>query len=327
MFDLNILFSAAGRRVSLLRHFKKTTTAMGIRGNIYAADSGKSAPAGFIADQYLNVPRASSPDYIPELLSICKKYEIKLLFSLIDTDLELLSKHKEDFEIIGTKVLVCNTETNEICFNKQKTWEFFVNNKIDTPHLYSKDEINQLGEKEFPLLVKPWDGSCSVGVHIVHNHKELEFFSQYVKNAIVQEYLEGDEYTCDAYVDFEGKVRCVVPRKRVETRGGEVSKGLTVNDPEIIAAVTDVVSKLPNAVGCITVQCFKQESGRISFIEINPRFGGGHPLSLHAGADFPKWIIQEFCGLKCEASQNSWKHDLAMLRYDDEIITEGVNIQ
>ncbi len=327
MTQFNILFAAAGRRVSLLRHFKKTLHEMGIGGSIFAADAGKSAPASFIADHCVRVPRVSSPDYIPELLSICERMKIRLLVSLIDTDLTLLSQNKEKFRDVGTEVLVCDLSTNEICFDKINTWQFFTENKIDTPKVISETEVQNLKETDFPLLIKPWDGSCSIGVNKVNSLGELHFFSQYVENAMVQEFIQGDEYTCDAYVDLNGKVRCVVPRKRLETRAGEVSKGLTVNDSEIIAAVTNVVDRLPHAVGCMTVQCFKQTDGRICFIEINPRFGGGHPLSLHAGADFPKWIIQELTGQACDAHQDAWQDDLAMLRYDDEIIVRGEDIR
>ncbi|WP_067515001.1 ATP-grasp domain-containing protein [Endozoicomonas ascidiicola] len=327
MTEFNILFAAAGRRVSLIRHFRKTLDELNISGTVYAADAGKSAPASFIADQRLQVPRVSSPDYIPQLISICETFKIRLLVSLIDTDLTLLSQHKDTFRTIGTEVLVCESATNNICFDKNNTWKFFTENSIDTPRVLSESDINKLKDSDFPLLIKPWDGSCSIGVNKVNSLEELTFFKHHVKNAIVQEYIQGDEYTCDAYVDFSGKVRCVVPRKRLETRAGEVSKGLTVNDPEIISAVTNVVEKLPHAVGCMTVQCFKQPDGRICFIEINPRFGGGHPLSLHAGADFPKWIIQELTGQPCEATQDCWQDDLAMLRYDDEIIVRGEDIR
>ena len=327
MSNFNILFAAAGRRASLIRQFKRAMNELEIEGTIYAADAEKSAPASFVADRQLQVPRVLSPDYIPQLLSICENFKIHLLVSLIDTDLTLLSQHKNKFRDIGTEVLVCDTETNKICFDKNSSWKFFTENSIDTPKTLTESEISQLEEADFPLLLKPWDGSCSIGVNKVTNFEELTFFKRYVRNAIVQEYIQGDEYTCDAYVDRYGKVRCVVPRKRLETRAGEVSKGLTVNDPEIISAVTQVVEKLPHAVGCMTVQCFKQDDGRITFIEINPRFGGGHPLSIHAGADFPKWVIQEALGIDCDATQDCWQDDLAMLRYDDEVIVKGEHIR
>jgi carbamoyl-phosphate synthase large subunit len=93
-------------------------------------------------------------------------------------------------------------------------------------------------------------------------------------------------------VDFRGQTRCIVPRLRIDTRAGEVSKAVTVKAPLLIEWAQKVVSALPGAVGCITVQCFKQPNGEVKFIEINPRFGGGFPLSAEAGANYPLWIIR-----------------------------------
>lgn len=325
---MNILFTSAGRRVSLLRSFRNALKELNVEGNIFSADAGLSAPASFVSDKNFKVPRADSKDYIPYLIKICKENDIKLLISLIDTDLGLLSENKELFKSFGTKVLVCDKATNDICFDKKNSYTFFKNNNIKTAEILNESQISKLDEDDFPLIVKPWDGSCSVGVNIVRDFEQLSFYKKRTKNAIVQRLIVGEEYTCDAYVDFYGKVRCVVPRKRLETRAGEVSKGLTVRDPEIINVVIDCVNKLPHAIGCMTVQCFKQDhNNEIVFVEINPRFGGGHPLSIHAGANFPKWIIQEMLYGSCDANFDDWIDDLAMLRFDDEIIVPGEKIR
>ena len=323
---MNLLFSAAGRRVSLLRHFRKTLDALNIQGEIIAADIGNSAPASYVADRRVIIPRASDPSYIPRLLELCTTHNVRMLTSLIDTDLQLLSRHKNDFEDIGTKLLLCSEATNEICGDKHKTAEFFQANNIPTPYVYTKVEAETLSSDEFPILIKPFDGSSGVGVTKINSVEELQFFSNYIKNAMIQEFIEGDEYTIDVYVDFHGKIRCAVPRKRLEIRGGEVSKGITVKNEFIMSAACSVVKSLPGAVGCVTVQCFQQSDGSLKFIEINPRFGGGFPLSIHAKADFPKWIVQELSTGSCDANMSNWTDDVVMLRYDDEIIISGKDL-
>lgn len=120
-------------------------------------------------------------------------------------------------------------------------------------------------------------------------------------------------------VDFQGQVRCVVPRLRIETRAGEISKGVTVKNSALIAAGKKVVELLPGALGCITAQCFLTPNNEIKFIEINPRFGGGFPLSLQAGADFPRWIIEMMLGKDPEIAIDGWHDGIVMLRYDDAI--------
>lgn len=170
-------------------------------------------------------------------------------------------------------------------------------------------------------MLKPYKGNSSIGVTKILNADELKFFLRYVPDAIVQEFITGVEYTMDILVDDSGRVRSVVPRRRVETRAGEVSKGITVKNIDLINAGKRVVEALPGAVGCITVQCLLTPGGEIEFIEINPRFGGGIPLSIKAGADFPRWIIEMHSGRESQIELDGWEDGLVMLRYDDEIFT------
>lgn len=323
MNNVNILFAAVGRRVSLLRRFRQAMNELDLNGHIVAGDAGLSAPASYVADKRVRLLRVDDPGYISSLLDECRAHDIKLVISLIDSDLVLLSQHVSEFEEEGVKLLVCDEKTNRICFDKKASYDFFCRNNIPTPKVYSESEIDRLTDHELPVIVKPWDGSCSIGVNVASTMTELQFYRTHTPHAMVQSLVTGEEFTCDVYVDFFGKVRCVVPRKRLETRAGEVSKGLTVRDPVLIDAVIDCVEKLPHAIGCITVQCFQSSDGSVSFIEVNPRFGGGHPLSIEAGANFPKWVLQELVSGECDASQDAWVSDLAMLRYDDEVFVQG----
>lgn len=317
--ELNILFTCAGRRAALIWNFKKSLAALGISGKIVTTELKKNAPASFVADALELVPKVTEPSYISRLKDICTKYQIKLLVPLIDTDLNIISLHKQDFEALGVTVLVSSIETNEICFDKRNTYNFFKSVGVSTPEILNPEEILADAEAKYPFLLKPADGSCSIGVTKIKNAKELEFFKNYIPNAIVQEFVVGEEYTLDILVDFQGQVRCVVPRLRMETRAGEISKGVTVKNHALIAAGKKVVELLPGAIGCLTVQCFLTFSNEIKFIEINPRFAGGYPLSFQAGADFPRWIIQMVLGKEPDISIDNWQDGLAMLRYDDAI--------
>jgi carbamoyl-phosphate synthase large subunit len=69
------------------------------------------------------------------------------------------------------------------------------------------------------------------------------------------------------------------------------------------------------------LQVFRNNNTRRVFgIEINPRFGGGYPLSYHANANYPGMIINEYLSNNKVEFNNSWTSDLLMLRYDEEII-------
>ncbi|MBT9315652.1 ATP-grasp domain-containing protein [Leptothoe spongobia] len=319
---MNLLFTSAGRRVSLIRNFKTSMEKLNIRGNIITADRKKDASACFVSDYSEQVPPVSDPTYIDVLLKICRDYEITLLIPLIDPELSLLSRHSKPFEDIGIKLLVSSPEVNKICINKRVTYDFFKSNHISTPQLYSLEELSKENNRiSYPLIIKPANGSCSINVNKVHNFKELIFFLHHTQNPIIQEYISGEEYTLDILVDFEGKAKVVVPRLRMETRAGESSKGITVKNSALIEAGKKVAESLPGAIGCITAQCFLTKEGDIKFIEINPRFGGGFPLSYHAGADFPGWILAMAQGQELQVSIDEWKDGIVMLRFDDAIFT------
>ena len=324
----NVLFTAAGRRVSLVRQFKAALVQLGDRGRTITADVTRSAPAHYVADAHVLIPPWSSPDYVPRLLEICRHKQVRVLVPLIDTELATLARHAVAFAEAGTKVLISSPASIALSQNKRRTHEFFVALGVKTPQLLSNSDVASLRNAQLPVFVKPAEGSSSVGAHKVTTLDQLKFYQSQTADLMVQEFVAGDEFTIDVYVDFNGVPRCAVPRKRLAVRAGEVSKALTVKDQSLMAQCIAVVRAMPGAIGCITLQCFRDAGGQISFIEINPRFGGGFPLTAHAGANYPKWILQERRGEAPDYGGGiAWCDNLCMLRYDDELIIDGALLE
>jgi carbamoyl-phosphate synthase large subunit len=90
-----------------------------------------------------------------------------------------------------------------------------------------------------------------------------------------------------------------------------------------MSEAASLAEKLGAGPGVVTLQLFLTNSGDIKFVEINPRFGGGAPLSIKAGANFPKWILQELSGKKQNIHFDGFKDNLIMLRYDSEVWLEN----
>ena len=132
-----------------------------------------------------------------------------------------------------------------------------------------------------------------------------------------------DEYTVDMYFDKTHHLKCIVPRKRILIRAGEINKGLTCKN-SIVPFLKDKLSFIEGAVGCLTGQFFlHKSSGRIVGIEINARFGGGYPLSYQAGANYPQWLIREYFKEETISYTEDWEDQLLMLRYDAEVLVHG----
>jgi carbamoyl-phosphate synthase large subunit len=92
-----------------------------------------------------------------------------------------------------------------------------------------------------------------------------------------------------------------------------------VKHPGIMSEAARLVETLGAGPGVVTLQLFLTDDDKVKFIEINPRFGGGAPLSIKAGANFPKWILQELLGRKINIRFDGFKDNVIMLRYDSEV--------
>jgi len=330
MQDLGVLFTCIGRRVSLLNSFAAAARRLKMDLSLFGTDSTELSSALQLCNKGFLVKPTTHPDYIKQLLSIVRANRVKLLVPTVDLDLKLLAQHKPKFAAMGCCVLVSTPDVVDICQDKRKTYRFLRKNGFDTPvtlsvrTALSKLQSRRAGTKfDWPCFLKPWDGYASRGNAVVNNRKELLFFAKRIPNCIVQEFIKGTEHTCDIYVDFGMKVRCVVPRKRIEVRAGEVSKGQVVKHPHIMSEAARLVETLGAGPGVITLQLFLTEDDEVKFIEVNPRFGGGVPLSIKAGANFPKWILQELLGRKTNIRFDGFKDNLIMLRYDGEVWLEG----
>ncbi|MBA7574622.1 hypothetical protein ES708_16434 [subsurface metagenome] len=323
--EVNILISSAGRRGALVKCFKKTIEGMkGIEGKVVSVDANPLAAALYLSDKHYIVPRISDPNYIDILLDVCKKEEVKLVIPTIDTELLILSQNKEIFEKKGIKIAISDTKVIEICSDKLKTFQFFKESNIPTVGTSSYNQVDKIKKLNYPLFIKPCSGSASINTFKINNRKELDFFINYINNPVIQEYAEGKEFTMDILADFNGKALNVVPRERIEVRAGEINKGRTVKDEKIIEYAKNITEKL-GAIGPITIQCFKK-GNEIKFTEINPRIGGGYPLSFAAGANYPELLIRMVLGEKIAPRLGDFEENLIMLRWEDAVFIKEGNL-
>lgn len=315
--QMTILFSCVGRRIELMQAFRAAARRLDITLRLIAVDRIATAPGLYCADVPLLVPPVTSDQYIPALLDVVKKYDVEALIPTIDTELPALSRHRDDFAALGCHALIATPEVINICRDKTRTFTFLQQQGIDTPKTYTQEQVQAWTNPTFPLFIKPRTGSASQWVHKIEDARDLEYHLQKVRDPIIQEFVEGDEHTLDVYVGLTGEPRCVVPRVRWQVRTGEVCKGAVVKDHRIMDAGRQVVQALGNTVrGLVTLQCIVTPQGRIRFIEINPRFGGGAPLAIAAGADFPAWLLNELRGQTPPIDFAGFQHGLCMLRYD-----------
>jgi carbamoyl-phosphate synthase large subunit len=313
------MLSAAGRRVALLRLLRQSIEEAGFTPRILSTDVMRKSAAFHLGDICRLVPRYREPKCLEFLLEMCRELEVKLVVPTIDPELPFYAAHRERFAAIGTTVLISSPEAVEICNDKQSTHDWLTQN--DLPTVQQADAAAAIRKElnwTFPLFVKPRGGSASIGARIVNDLGELRIATA-GGDFIVQQIAPGQEYTVDLFIDRTGHCRCAVPRMRNQTRSGEVSKGMTVRCQPVEELAKKIAESLPGAWGVINTQIFYDAAtGAINVIELNPRFGGGYPLSHQAGAQMARWVAEEVAGLPSTA-HNEWTDGLVMLRYDEAV--------
>lgn len=314
----NILILSAGRRVSLVRAFQ--TAAQAYSARVYAADMNPHFSAAcHISDGAFYLPHVNADDYDNSLLELCQAQDISIVIPTIDTELLRLAKLRDLFAAQGITIVVSDEKHISSCRDKRKTHQLFDEIGLSYPLTYPQSDIC------FPCFAKPVAGSLSQNIRILHDQAELDSWKVDPQQMLFMEVISAKdyrEYTVDCYFGCDAELKMMVPRLRYEVRGGEVSKGIT--DKSMVPLLLPFFSRLPGAVGCQTIQVFRHKlRDQVLGIEINPRFGGGYPLSYLAGADFPGLLLRELLAKESLVYSEDWQDKLMMLRYDAEVLVQN----
>ncbi|MBR1603140.1 MAG: ATP-grasp domain-containing protein [Synergistaceae bacterium] len=257
---------------------------------IYGLDVNNTAPALAYCDKAIITCPMRDANYIKSLINICSSENIDLVIPTIDTDLYILSQHKQDFKQINTRVLISEPDKIKLCRDKNLTAKFFADCGLNAPTTFNDYKKYNL---TWPAFIKPKDGSSSINANKANNFNELELYAQRLHDGyIIQNFISGTEYTVDIFCDFDGNALSIVPRERIAVRSGEVLKTKIFMDAKIISEA-ELIIKHFKPCGPLTVQLIRDNlTGQDYFIEINPRFGGGAPLSIKAGARSPELLLK-----------------------------------
>lgn len=329
---MNLLVTSIGKRIQLIEHLKTAFRVVG-------ADASEQNAAKHFVDAFYLIPRCRESGYIETLLEICEREKINALIPLYEAEFAVLNGAGARFAERGVHLFLSESRVIDICQDKMKTAAFFEKYGIPAPRTYSEAEAETLAEKapgksaeggagaEYPMIIKPYDGMGSANVFRIENREQLTFFYRYVENPILQSCAAGTEYTVDVLCDEEGTPVYIVPRIRLEVRSGEVVKSRTQRQELVVRETKRLLEALQQegkVVGPLTIQCFlSEEENAVSFIEINPRFGGGVPLAFAAGADYAN-ALAEMCRGKRWSVRTGEEYladfsELTMLRYDQAV--------
>jgi carbamoyl-phosphate synthase large subunit len=245
----------------------------------------------YAVDRSYKIPYAKDPGFIPRLLDICRDNDIRLLFPGLDAELYKFAENKEKFAAIGTTVMVSDWEVVDISENKWSTFEKLSAMGFNVPHTVKLSSITGDPSLEYPFILKPYlGGARSKDVYLIRNKEEYRHALDKIRDRavdfILQEYLDGEEYTCGT-VTLGGKCRGAILMKR-ELRFGDTYKCQTVIDTVAHDYLVRLMDKM-QPFGACNVQ-MKLRNGIPYIFEINARCSGTTAARALCGFNEPRMV-------------------------------------
>ncbi|MFO7901156.1 MAG: ATP-grasp domain-containing protein [Pirellulaceae bacterium] len=300
----NVLLTAVGQRAYLVEYFKRVVHPMG--GRVYATNMVRDATGFLSADVAEVVPPSAATEYVDVMVALCRKWKVKLLFSLHDWDAPVIARARHRFFEVGTIPVMGSADLLAKCLDKYATAQAMDGLGVPVPKtVLSLAAAEELAKGfGFPLVVKPRWGQGSVGLFVVWSFDELRWayaLSELTAKRfaaacpeidveepqiVVQQCVQGDEYGCDIVNDLAGGFRRAFVKRKFGMRSGETDIAESVDMPQI-AGSSRKVGEWSRHLGCMDSDWIVGADGVPRLIELNPRFGGGYPFTHCAGADVP----------------------------------------
>ena len=318
--NMNVLILSCGTRNKIVQYVKRELKG---RGKVVAADMSPNAPALYEADKYYLVPRITEPGYMDLILDICRKEQIKGVFSLIDPELSLLALHEEEFRRNGIMVIGSSYELCERTLDKWQMYEWLRTHAYACAASYLdtetfKRDLEQ-GRITFPVFVKPVRGSASIAISKVFDWETVELLMKHSPDLMIQEYLQGQEIGADCYIDMiSGELISVFTKKKLVMRAGETDKSVSFKDPKLFELIEKFVQE-SGFRGQIDIDIFDC-GGRYYISEVNPRFGGGYPHAYEAGVNHMEYIVNNLEGKSNIPKIGAYDEGIVMMKYNEIMI-------
>ena len=309
---INILVTGAGGGVGqgIIKSIKLIDD---LDMHVIAADMSPLASGLYGGNQAILVPAASANDYFDVISDICMENNINYYFP--GTDVELLKAADfaaELFHKCQTETAVSPKYVIEIADDKYSTYKFLVDNGFDAPVTSFPDDTD-LNSLQYPVIIKPRVGCRSIGVYKVNNIQEAKTAIDSVDGPVIQEYLDGDEFTCTV-VAVKDKISDVLCLKR-DLRAGDTYRAFPEKNSVIEKYVKNLALKL-GVYGSCNFQ-LRLDNGVPKLFEINSRFSGTTPFCAQLGFNPVEFYLKAKLDVPYESDVN---YDAMVLRHWTEVL-------
>lgn len=234
-------------------------------------------------DRRHQLPWASDPDFVGKMSDLCRRLNIDLLIPGVDEELLALARCADAFA--PTRLLLPHADYIETMLDKLHMVRSLAAKKISVP--VSQTLEDDLQGIRFPCISKPRNGRGSRDVRVLSSVGDAislkSTLGPLAKQMLVQEKIEGVEYTVQMVADAHGRLCAVVP-VRVGIKRGITLRAETEAEPRVMAACRAIHQAISTG-GCYNIQLMLTPEGNILPFEINPRISTTLCLVVAAGID------------------------------------------
>ncbi len=284
---------------------------------VVACDADPYAVGLRLADEFARVPRADDPAFAESVTKAVARSGAVALISTVAEELVALHALAAPLAEAGAATWLPDPWSVERCVDKWLFHQLMIEHGVPVPATARGSADGVPG----PWIVKPRFGRGSRDIYHADNAADLAYALSHAPEPLVQTRLTGREFTVDTLSGKDGQLYGAVPRWRLETKAGISTKGVTFRHFELIGKVAEVLGAL-RLEGPACVQGFRTDEGQLAFTEVNPRFSGGLPLSLAAGADLVGQYLNRILGGVVQPEHLQFRSGVTMLRYFDEVFEE-----
>lgn len=289
-----ILFLQPRRRVFMVTRIQQHLREHYPEYKLAVSDEHSLDPVIQFADVFIRLPATDHPEFENQLLHAVRHHHIAVLFVWNDRDFLPVSALAQQLNALGCRLFMPSEQVLQSCLNKQRLHILLSDHGFDSPRYYSYEEA--LTTADYPLFIKPEDGSGSMHCHELKTPEELVFYYPRIRRPLIQRFIPGTHYTVDACGNEEGELLLAVPRQRIRAHGSEA----IIARIDMHPAVSDIMHRLARILpicGLYNVQMIHHEGDQRFYIhDINPRMSGSVDISVKAGAPFDRWLTDLITG-------------------------------
>jgi predicted ATP-grasp superfamily ATP-dependent carboligase len=254
-------------------------------------------------------PLQDKPQFQEWVVQFQQAHRFDLIIPVTEATLIPLDEHRAEPALSGVVAIPPATAV-EVAFDKEKSRQLAASLGIPTPRtvlLSTNAARGQLDEwlRAFPVVVKAtrsrvWRGGRGfrMEVALARTRSELDHVLDRVSPLTpvqVQDWMPGSGLGVEVLVR-SGEVLWSFAHRRIHENpvwgGASTYREAIVPPPDLLEATATLMRRLAwHGVAMVEFRV-NPATGERWFLEINGRFWGSLPLAIHAGADFPRALVE-----------------------------------